>query len=357
MFLSICRQFFFFRGDGSESFIKQEHNRASKSKGSEAAGPQPPRHPETAATKAAGDDQTVVTIVSGGGDVSSSTIDCTSTCTGNMVLSSPAPNVICRTRQRRTLFAIFRNFHEDTPAVPDPQAMEQLQLKFLQRSISPIYKKLKDLFQERPIWSKNALKVKLGFGTDNLKYLLPTLGYYFNTGPWRNLWVRFGYDPRVDPGAFSYQTFDYRLKQTGRLKSLIEAKRSYSKYMLHYKSSSTSKRKISVIQSDLLGHDNSSANLGSLGPATHGSEEHVDSGPSTSRGGVETVKRTLGRIKTDEDDEAQLPDEEEAGTDVFKDEVYIFRPGTIPPYRQMFYQASVGCQTLQIFYQGSVFES
>lgn len=337
-------QFFFFRGDGSESFIKQEHNRASKSKGPESGGGlQPSGQAEAASTNATGDDTTAVTSVSSG-DVSTSTIDCTSTSSGHMVLSSPAPNVICRTRQRRTLFAIFRNFHEKTPMEPDSQAMEQLQLKFLQRSIAPIYKKLEELFQERPIWSKNALKVKLGYGTDNLKYLLPTLGYYFNNGPWRNLWVRFGYDPREVPRAFGYQTFDYRLKQTGRLKSLIEAKRSYSKYILHYKSSSTSKRKISVIQSDLLGNDNNSANQDTSGAGIQDTDESpaasADSGASTSKVGVESssaIKRPLWRMKSDDDD-TQLPDEEEAGADLFKDEVYIFRPGTIPPYRQMFYQ-------------------
>jgi general transcription factor 3C polypeptide 5 (transcription factor C subunit 1) len=39
---------------------------------------------------------------------------------------------------------------------------------------------------------------------DRLKYIIPAVAYYFTTGPWRNLWVRFGYDPRCsfDESAF-----------------------------------------------------------------------------------------------------------------------------------------------------------
>eukprot|EP00061_Rhincodon_typus_P014926 g42313.t1 len=32
------------------------------------------------------------------------------------------------------------------------------------------------------------------------------------TGPWRSLWVRFGYDPRKDPKAKIYQVLDFRLR-------------------------------------------------------------------------------------------------------------------------------------------------
>lgn len=45
---------------------------------------------------------------------------------------------------------------------------------------------------------------------------MPTISYYFNTGPWRNLWVKFGYDPRTDSASWCYQTFDFRIRQAGK---------------------------------------------------------------------------------------------------------------------------------------------
>ena len=38
------------------------------------------------------------------------------------------------------------------------------------------------------------------------------VGYYFSNGPWRLLWIRYGYDPRTTPEARMYQLIDYRLK-------------------------------------------------------------------------------------------------------------------------------------------------
>lgn len=197
-------------------------------------------------------------------------------------------NIICRTRQRRTHFAIFHSFKDDeVPKEPLPGAMSQIRVKFMDNAF---YKGLRDEFEKRPIWSKNALRVRLDYTKDKLKYLLPTLSYYFHTGPWRNLWVRFGYDPRKDPNAWIYQTFDYRIRQAGGVKTKVEAKRSYSNYVLPYKSSNASRRKTSVIQS---------LHLGEAG----------------------------------EDGNEEVP-----SVDKNSEDLYIFRPGMIPPYRQMFYQ-------------------
>lgn len=47
---------------------------------------------------------------------------------------------------------------------------------------------------------------------DKLKCIIPSLAYYFSTGPWRTLYVRYGYDPRKDFNSRYYQTFDFRLR-------------------------------------------------------------------------------------------------------------------------------------------------
>lgn len=34
--------------------------------------------------------------------------------------------------------------------------------------------------------------------------LIPLFGYYFTNGPWKLLWLKFGYDPRTDPSSKMY---------------------------------------------------------------------------------------------------------------------------------------------------------
>eukprot|EP00124_Ichthyophonus_hoferi_P000653 Ihof_evm24s25 gene=Ihof_evmTU24s25 len=69
------------------------------------------------------------------------------------------------------------------------------------------------LFDKRPIWSKPSLMTHIPASTHKkLKYILPQLAYFFTNGPWRLLWVRLGYDPRLDPSSQIYQMIDIRLK-------------------------------------------------------------------------------------------------------------------------------------------------
>lgn len=117
------------------------------------------------------------------------------------------------------------------------------------------------------------------------------------------------------------------------MKSLVEAKRSYSKYTLHYKISSTSKRKISVIQSDLLGNEKINPDKSVVGLHASTSQDAASSGEDNSN---------KKRKRTDDNDDDTNPaeEEEEPANDAFKDDLYIFREGSIPPYRQMFYQVT-----------------
>ena len=147
-------------------------------------------------------------------------------------------------------------------------------------------------FEERPIWSKNALNALTRIASDRLKFILPALAYYFTTGPWRNQWIKFGYDPRKDPAACKYQTLDYRVRLQGGARHKVAAKRSYANYLLPYKAVNWSKPRTSLIN-------------------------------KSSFPGAEASKPE--EVETDEDREKQL-------------DVYMFRKGRIPPYRQMFYQ-------------------
>ena len=198
-------------------------------------------------------------------------------------------NIIGRTRQRRSHHAIFVTFHiEKVPDKPRDVALNQIKLKFIdQERLGQV----KEKFQERPVWSKNALGAITGIPADRLKLILPVVSYYFTTGPWRNQWVRFGYDPRQERVAACHQTLDYRVRLQGGARNIVSAKRSYANYLLPYKAMNWSKPKTSLINKESF---------------------------ATSQ---ESKKEEL----TEEDREKLL-------------DVYLFRAGRVPPYRQMFYQ-------------------
>ena len=202
--------------------------------------------------------------------------------------------IIGRTRQRRTLHAIFVNYEATkVPEVPSDVALHQLKVKFIDDSVQM---EVKDAFRRQPIWTKTGLSGETGQSLDRLKYLLPTVAYYFTSGPWRNQWVRFGYDPRKDPESSIYQTLDYRVRLEGGAKLKVRAKRSYANYILPYQSTNPSKSKTStIIRESLVGPD----------------QGHL-AGDGT----------------------ADLTENEKA----IKRSNYMFEEGVIPPCRQMFYQ-------------------
>lgn len=158
---------------------------------------------------------------------------------------APGP-LIGRTRKRRSGHAIFVSFSiPKIPSKPRDKAIKFLEVKFL--SGEPLEKITKvrllvfkifhicisqainyckllsfKCFAERPVWSKLALMCVTSYQHDQLKYLLPAVAYYFVTGPFRIMWVRFGYDPRKDPSSRIYQTLDYRIRATGNCTLLFE---------------------------------------------------------------------------------------------------------------------------------------
>ncbi|KAH9853850.1 RNA polymerase III transcription factor IIIC subunit-domain-containing protein [Lenzites betulinus] len=77
-----------------------------------------------------------------------------------------------------------------------------------------ILSRLQELFEERPVWTRAAIfnqftqmEVR---DIINSKYLLPLVSYVFEDGPWRDTYVRLGYDPRQDPDARFYQRLYFR---------------------------------------------------------------------------------------------------------------------------------------------------
>ncbi|CAO3651959.1 unnamed protein product [Mucor hiemalis] len=74
-----------------------------------------------------------------------------------------------------------------------------------------VHQMLLQFFEERPVWTKVALKNKLA---SNLHPLIKTglvrIAYTFIDGPWRDCWVLYGKDLRNDPECYKYQVVEYR---------------------------------------------------------------------------------------------------------------------------------------------------
>ncbi|EER14669.1 Transcription factor tau 95 kDa subunit, putative [Perkinsus marinus ATCC 50983] len=75
-------------------------------------------------------------------------------------------------------------------------------------------------FEERPIWLRASLDEQLGLlgwtpqrlsGYPwKLSFALRAVSYLYLNGPWRNCYVRFGYDPKLNPEAVKFQVIDFR---------------------------------------------------------------------------------------------------------------------------------------------------
>ncbi|XP_037941764.1 general transcription factor 3C polypeptide 5 [Teleopsis dalmanni] len=95
------------------------------------------------------------------------------------------------------------------PIQPDTQILKRMRVKYVS---DEQFIRVKNLFEECPIWTRIALIYESGVLNDKLKCITPSLAYYFASGPWRTLFVRYGYDPRKDFNSRFYQTFDFRMR-------------------------------------------------------------------------------------------------------------------------------------------------
>ncbi|KAM3964804.1 general transcription factor IIIC subunit l(2)37Cd [Aphomia sociella] len=123
------------------------------------------------------------------------------------------------------------NLIDNFPAGPIQFYIDQ---KIERIATFPIFQKeyelVEKLFEERPIWSTNLVKFRTKLRSQSLKIILPCLGFSMKSGPWRMLWVKYGYDPRKDPAARMYQSLDFRVRQMVGIDSVVNTREQ-----THYK--------------------------------------------------------------------------------------------------------------------------
>ncbi|XP_059149081.1 general transcription factor 3C polypeptide 5-like isoform X2 [Physella acuta] len=185
-------------------------------------------------------------------------------------------------RKKRFHGVVHVSHHNPTvPLVPDPDAFQNLS-KLPVSNVEDGRKSLDKIFEERPLWTKAGILSRLDpYHHRYIKFLLPVVAFYFDTGPWRNLWCKFGYDPRKNPESKKYQTLDFRLRSVAS-RNQVDSKRGFERY---------SHPQLKIRKNTLL----------------HGIEE----------------------------DEEEIEKKEENKN---LDLNYVFSPAHRPPYRQMRYQ-------------------
>ncbi|KAA1067927.1 tau 95 subunit of transcription factor TFIIIC [Puccinia graminis f. sp. tritici] len=100
----------------------------------------------------------------------------------------------------------------DQPDVPQSALARDLEQKKPENQA--LFQKLASLFEQRPIWSRMAFQhhltpIDLRYIRQN-KVILAHYCYLFSDGPFRELLIRFGYDPRLIPEARFYQRMSLR---------------------------------------------------------------------------------------------------------------------------------------------------
>ncbi|EDW11611.1 general transcription factor 3C polypeptide 5 [Drosophila mojavensis] len=115
------------------------------------------------------------------------------------------------------------NMQDTFPTQPDGQVHKRLKVKYVS---DEQFARVKKLFDEIPIWTRVALLYESGITNEKLKCIIPSLAFYFSNGPWRTMYVRYGYDPRKDFKSRYYQTFDFRLRFGSGVSEFVYSRKS-----------------------------------------------------------------------------------------------------------------------------------
>ncbi|KAG5900700.1 hypothetical protein JTB14_038218 [Gonioctena quinquepunctata] len=132
-----------------------------------------------------------------------------------------------RNRIQTTSITKTVNFQDPNVQVPEEPLSITMEL-ISERNWEDEYNAVKQLFDEKPMWTKIAILHKTNLTIDMTKIILPAVAYFCTVGPWRMIWTKFGYNPLKDFNSRIYQTLDFRIRSAEGIKIKVGAKRPYS---------------------------------------------------------------------------------------------------------------------------------
>ena len=96
-------------------------------------------------------------------------------------------------------------------AVPESMSQELASDADVYGIMSQYREELERVFARRPVWSAAALRGTLATQHHAALKALSLVAFTYTDGPWRRLWIRFGYDPASDRASYIYQMVDFRV--------------------------------------------------------------------------------------------------------------------------------------------------
>lgn len=147
--------------------------------------------------------------------------------------NSAQSTIVGMSRSRRFKHASYIPFSLTNPIPERAQykALEMLKFKFI---TNEQFNMIKEHLDRQPIWLRSSLAFETKIPRQKLKIILPSLAYYFTTGPWRLMWVRFGYDPRKDFNSRYYQTLDYRIRSNTLKEKIARSRKGKTESEITY---------------------------------------------------------------------------------------------------------------------------
>lgn len=139
--------------------------------------------------------------------------------------------IIGRTRKKRATMSYRLNYNDQVPSEAPKKLIEERNVLSKEESIA--LPKIRDKFEEQKVWSKAALCYNVGCSGADIKYILPLVAFHYVTGPFRTMWVKYGYDPHKDKTSKVLQTLDFRVKHAGGGDNIDANESQYSRRSIH----------------------------------------------------------------------------------------------------------------------------
>lgn len=123
-------------------------------------------------------------------------------------------SIIGRTRKKRSTMSCIKYYNDLVPdRPPEKLVLERSSLSAQEEMLKP---RLQDCFERQRVWSKNALCFELNCAPKDIKYILPLVAFHYQNGPFRTMWVKYGYNPHIDNSSKILQTLDFRVKNSSQ---------------------------------------------------------------------------------------------------------------------------------------------